>query len=118
MTALEWMDDAACVGMDDRLFFDDQYNDYAEAAAVCAACPVRAACLAYALNNCIDHGFWGGTTGKERNRTRRQAGHFKPAANNRGHGTYWRYRHGKCRCDACRRTWANYQAAYRARRAS
>jgi WhiB family redox-sensing transcriptional regulator len=33
---------------------------------VCAACPVRQACLYYAITNRIVHGIWGGLTERER----------------------------------------------------
>lgn len=37
-----------------------------EARKVCAVCPVKATCLAYALAGKIDHGTWGGTSERER----------------------------------------------------
>lgn len=39
---------------------------------VCASCPVRDACLAYALPIGALHGIWGGTTAHERLRLRRE----------------------------------------------
>ncbi|CAM5599797.1 MULTISPECIES: WhiB family transcriptional regulator [Streptomyces] len=33
---------------------------------LCSDCPVRTECLAYALDNRIEHGIWGGTTARER----------------------------------------------------
>jgi WhiB family redox-sensing transcriptional regulator len=42
-----------------------------EAKAVCARCPARSACLAFALERDLD-GVWGGATGEER-RMMRQA---------------------------------------------
>ena len=41
---------------------------------VCAACPVRAGCLQYALRTGVA-GVWGGTTDEERRRIRRPAQH-------------------------------------------
>jgi WhiB family redox-sensing transcriptional regulator len=43
----------------------------AEAKAVCAACPVRRECLAFALRTEQVHGIWGGTTPDERAIARR-----------------------------------------------
>lgn len=36
------------------------------AKALCAGCPVRAECLAYALDERVEHGVWGGMTERER----------------------------------------------------
>jgi WhiB family redox-sensing transcriptional regulator len=38
----------------------------APARAVCASCLVRPECLTYALEQGMDDGVWGGTTGKDR----------------------------------------------------
>lgn len=51
------------------LFFpvSEEDTDRAEAAkAICARCPVQAACLQFALNHGEDHGVWGGLTEGER----------------------------------------------------
>jgi WhiB family redox-sensing transcriptional regulator len=42
-----------------------------QAKSVCARCPVRAECLAYALDNGLDHGIFGGATEAERRAVRR-----------------------------------------------
>ena len=39
---------------------------------ICAECPVKGACLEYALRNGIDHGVWGGTSERERRRIARR----------------------------------------------
>lgn len=39
---------------------------------MCAACPVRAECLAYALGRPDKHGIWGGMTEDERDAERRR----------------------------------------------
>ena len=118
MSELDWMDQAACAGLDDHTFFPEhgQAGDYQTARAVCATCPVQPDCLAYAVEHCIDHGFWGGTTAKDRNRARRAAGKFKPLADSYEHGTNWGWKHCNPRCDTCKRWRRDYQAAYRARR--
>ena len=43
---------------------DQQGTDIA--VAICADCPVRDACLAYALEHGIEHGIWGGETATQR----------------------------------------------------
>ena len=40
----------------------------AKAKAICGRCPVRAGCLAHALDHKIAHGVWGGLTPTERDR--------------------------------------------------
>lgn len=50
--------------------FDQQA---ARAQALCAVCPVRSACLGYALETGQDHGIWGGATPAQRRVLRRTA---------------------------------------------
>nr|WP_206345339.1 WhiB family transcriptional regulator [Streptomyces thermoviolaceus] len=60
-----WSSRAACTsGNAEALFADDPVQR--AATAVCADCPVRTECLAYALDNRIHHGVWGGMTERER----------------------------------------------------
>ena len=63
---------AACAGMDPEKFFPfpPQTAEIEEAKAVCRQCPVKAACLAWALDN-EDFGVWGGTSEDERRAMRR-----------------------------------------------
>ncbi len=64
-----WMADAACRTMDTELFFPARGRAGQEVDVrrlTCAACPVRAECLEYALVNVIQHGVWGGTSERER----------------------------------------------------
>lgn len=60
----DWRDLAACRGLDPELFFDP--DRAAEAAQACAGCPVREACLDWALRNREGHGIWGGLDEDER----------------------------------------------------
>jgi WhiB family redox-sensing transcriptional regulator len=67
----DWRDSAACRRSDPELFFpigtDGASLDQAgHAKRVCASCPVRAACLAWALAHPGTAGIWGGTTEDER----------------------------------------------------
>jgi hypothetical protein len=50
-------------GGDPDVFFDEESPE--PALALCASCPARALCLAYALEH-EQHGIWGGTTPAER----------------------------------------------------
>jgi len=70
----DWRYSAACAGTDDSLFFPsgDEDPQAGAAKAVCAACPVREACLQYALSTNQTEGIWGGMTGAERRRLRRR----------------------------------------------
>lgn len=67
----EWMDHAACKGMDTDLFFKDGPLTL-KVQATCAACPVRQQCLDYAIAEGIVHGTWGGLGGKARRAVRRE----------------------------------------------
>ena len=74
----QWFDRAACAtlfkltGKD--LWFKDDSNDNGRQPAaevklakrICARCPVRAACLADAIEYGWEHGIWGGLTADER----------------------------------------------------
>ena len=62
-----WTARAACQGWDPAQWMDDDTGQPTAAAkAVCAACPVRAACLAHALDYDEPWGIWGGLTARER----------------------------------------------------
>lgn len=71
---LDWKADAACRDLDLDLFFPDAEADSAPALAVCAVCPVRQACLDFALRTRQNDGVWGGHTETERKRLRRRLG--------------------------------------------
>lgn len=76
-----WFCRAACRALPTELFFpagelDDQAVGQAEEAkAVCAQCPVRVACLEFAIATNQPYGIWGGANTSERRsiRRRRQA---------------------------------------------
>jgi transcription factor WhiB len=71
---LAWHEDAACVDTDPDSFFPEPgpgiSQDIAAAKRVCARCPVRSQCLAYALEHHEPEGIWGGLTPPERRRLR------------------------------------------------
>ncbi len=68
-------EDAACTEDDTDIFFPegtDVKGKTALAKAICASCPIAAACLQYALATNEEFGIWGGTTPEERKRGRRR----------------------------------------------
>jgi len=69
---LSWRQRAACRGVDPDIFYPVSDDDAEEAKAVCGICPVREACLEYALANRERDGVWGGATERERRRLVRQ----------------------------------------------
>ena len=65
-----WWNLRRCAGLPTSLFFPTQGEDSQQAIAVCNLCPVRAACLRYALDNGEQWGVWGGTSERQRRRLR------------------------------------------------
>ena len=66
-----WRDDGACCGAHPDLFFPFGTTGAAlrqieEAKRMCRVCPVQTQCLAWALENGVTDGVWGGTTPDER----------------------------------------------------
>lgn len=74
---MDWRDLAACRDADPEGWFPVG-NDgpaliqVAEAKTVCRGCPVREACLDWAMTHPDTHGIWGGLTEGERRTLRRQ----------------------------------------------
>lgn len=68
-----WKLEGACVGEPQDTFFPTERSHAVEAKKICATCPVREQCFAYAMELNIQHGIWGGTSAHERNRIRRRA---------------------------------------------
>ena len=69
-----WHNRAACKGLDPSIFFPatEDEADAEQAKEVCMQCPVREACLEYALSVREKDGVWGGRTERERRRIIRQ----------------------------------------------
>jgi WhiB family redox-sensing transcriptional regulator len=71
-----WRGHAACRGADPELFFPigsagPALKQIAAAKAICARCPVRKACLRFALGTGQNYGIWGGLTEDDRRVLRR-----------------------------------------------
>ena len=115
-----WQDQALCAQVDPEIFFPPKGGSPREAKKVCAACPVAAECLAYALRNHELHGVWGGTCEKERRRlmpNRPRADYTKHVFNHRRHGTRSCYA-GGCRCEFCKSVESEFQRVRHERRRS
>lgn len=69
---LSWRQRAACQGVDPEIFYPVSDEEAEQALAICGSCPVREACLEYALTNREREGVWGGATERERRRMLRQ----------------------------------------------
>ena len=71
-TARVWTAQALCVGADPEAFFPPGDAPAAEARDICAACPVRGQCLAYAITADERFGIWGGLDPRQRRTVRRR----------------------------------------------
>jgi WhiB family redox-sensing transcriptional regulator len=65
LSIIRWKDRAACNGKQELFFSDHKQTVVQQAKLVCGECPVRAQCLAHALEN-TEIGIWGGYTANER----------------------------------------------------
>ncbi|MGH9155841.1 MAG: WhiB family transcriptional regulator [Acidimicrobiales bacterium] len=74
MPTQDWRAQAACRNRDVEIFFPtgDGEDAAAPAKAICATCPVRAACLEWALDTRQEEGVWGGLSETDRRRLRRR----------------------------------------------
>ncbi len=70
--ALAWQSFARCRGLDPEVFYPSEEDEGLEAKEICAACPVREACLEYSIVARERIGVWGGLTERERRRLVRQ----------------------------------------------
>jgi WhiB family transcriptional regulator, redox-sensing transcriptional regulator len=62
----EWYPEARCKGVDPEIFFPATVEDAEPAKSICGVCPVKSACLDYALSTFQRDGVWGGATEYER----------------------------------------------------
>lgn len=68
----EWMAEGNCRTHPPATFFPSDGVGVEVARRICVDCPVKEACLEYALLNGIDHGVWGGASERERRRIARR----------------------------------------------
>jgi hypothetical protein len=118
------LDGAVCEGVataDYDPFFAETREEEADALAMCGLCPVRRACLAYAVETGQVFGIWGGKTQRELRRlivrahSGRPRGRRVPPGHPNAHKTHCKHGHpfdaantyyaanGERRCRACRR---------------
>jgi WhiB family transcriptional regulator, redox-sensing transcriptional regulator len=71
---MSWEERARCGEYDPEIFFDPTARAERRAKSICAQCPVRLDCLAYALSVRAEFGVWGGLNGKERGSMLRRSG--------------------------------------------
>ena len=61
-----WYELALCAQTGADFFFPEPGSSVREAKRICGLCPIRSACLEYALDNDERFGVWGGLSEKER----------------------------------------------------
>jgi WhiB family redox-sensing transcriptional regulator len=67
-----WLDDAACRDIEIDIFFPGNGERAQPALEICGRCPVRAECLAEAMDDpTLDHGIRGGMTSAARKQARK-----------------------------------------------
>ena len=67
MTEDDWMDHAACRGLDQHIFFPGLGEPCDVARRICATCPVSRECLRYAMSlQPRPQGVWGGLSDQQR----------------------------------------------------
>jgi len=67
-----WTDGALCAQADPEDWFPEKGQSTRIAKAICCRCPVKAPCLAYALDRGERFGVWGGLSERERRVLARQ----------------------------------------------
>jgi WhiB family redox-sensing transcriptional regulator len=69
----DWMDQALCAQTDPEAFFPEKGGSTREAKKVCKSCEVRDECLAWAIENKVRFGIWGGLSDRERRKLEKLA---------------------------------------------
>lgn len=84
-----WQRDALCREYEDVTWFPGRSSSSAPAAAVCQRCLVAQECRAYAIDEDIGEGIWGGQSARSLLRARRRVRADAP-------GRSWTFRHRPC----------------------
>lgn len=116
-----WMTDAACKGMDPALFFPTQGQPVSKhAKAACQTCPVLDVCREAAITDGSLHGYWGGTSERQRRAIRKELGiknsQRKPIRHGTSNGYKAHRRYNEDACAACLVAYAADQRAAQAER--
>lgn len=64
----DWTAAALCAQVGGDFWFPERGDSTREAKAICRRCPVRADCLAFAVDHGIAFGIWGGLSERQRRR--------------------------------------------------
>ncbi len=72
-----WHADGLCRKADPGTFFPVNADGVVRAQRICNACPVKAACLTWALEH-NEYGLWGGTSERQRRRLREGLPRYQP----------------------------------------
>lgn len=70
--SIAWFNDADCRDIGPSVFFPHREDNEHIARAICKVCPVKEACLDFAIEHKIEFGIWGGVGIRERKRIARQ----------------------------------------------
>lgn len=108
---MSWQDAAACKDIPKTVFFVERGVNATAAKEVCSGCPVKAECLAYAVEHSIEHGVWGGCAGWERRSMASPRTYRRQLIAGCGtDGGYTRHRRmGEATCGPCRDAHARAQ---------
>lgn len=80
-----WQDQAKCRSVTDPdRFYPERGGSSAAAIRLCKFCPVKQACLEYAVENDEEFGVWGGMTALERERWAQNVKSPQPAETDQG----------------------------------
>lgn len=72
---IEWMNKAACLGMDINKFFPEFGEEVSQdVKLICSACPVSKDCYIFAERHYIDEGVFGGLSPRQRESRRKKTG--------------------------------------------
>ena len=117
-----WMDDTPCKGKTSTMYAQTTKGDGTNAARnICATCPhtgIDGPCLAFAIDNMLPGGVWGGYGPRTRSRITRGLPPVAGKVTVAVCGTLGGYRRHIDRkeptCDRCRQAWAEYKRDRRA----